>query len=363
MKKAWQSGQSPDSSDTSPQELKAVPVDKDTFEKAIQNMTPVASRIIDPERKLPLDLYLPFTGRDATVRLIKVFKEGSEPSSEYLRKMRGLGMDEFFIERQRRKLLLEYVAGRTMNILQNSGPSVEEKCEAVYDNAMLLIRSALEDDNLPDNLQKGLEYSRTFASVVRDNPVLIYKLPELLTVDYDLYNHSVNVCVLSTAFGAYLKLEDYDAVALSAGALYHDIGKKFIDPNILTKPSGLDPMEWAEIRTHPQHSFRILAEQQVLPVEALEIAAQHHENLDGSGYPNGLADGEISYLATIVRIIDAYDAITSERCYKPALKPLEAVQIMIKEMGRLLSMELLRKFLEFMSVISQGRNKRGYDSE
>lgn len=358
MHKAWQTQENEEPRlDDSP--LRAVAVDKNAFEQAIKDMTPVASRLITPRQTLPLDLYLPFTGRDASVRLIKVFTEGVEPDRTRLDKMRGLGMEEFYVERRRRKDLLKYVAVRTLDVLQNSGPSVEEKCEAVYDNAMLLIRSALEDDNLPDNLQQGMEYSEVFATVVRENPALIYKLPDLLSVDYDLYNHSVNVCVLSTAFGAFLKLNHDDAVALSAGALYHDIGKRFINPAILSKPSGLDPMEWAEVRTHPRHSFRILADHQILPRQALDIAAQHHENLDGSGYPEGLVDAEIAFLAKIVRIVDAYDAITSERCYKPALKPLSAVQIMIKDMGKLLSMSLLRKFLEFMSLISQGRNQRG----
>ncbi len=335
-------------------------VDKAAFNNATRDMVPVANRVIDSDRLLPLDLYMPFTGKDASVRLIKVLKEGTKPNSAYLLKMHNLGMNEFFAERKYRKPLLDYVAGRTLQILQHPSPSVEQKCEAVYDNAMLLIRSAMEDGDIVETLRYGLEYSRTFANVVRQNPVLIYKLPDLLTIDYDLYNHSVNVCVLCTAFGAFLKLEDKQAVALSAGALYHDIGKKYINPNILSKPSGLDSMEWAEIRTHPIHSYQILAEQRTLPAAALEIALQHHENQDGSGYPNGLVGEEISYLASIVRIVDAYDAITSERCYKPALKPMDAVLLMINEMGNQLLPDLLSHFLDFMFMLSKGRSAYNY---
>lgn len=342
--------------------LRVVSVSQASFDKATKDMVPVACRAIAPDRLLPLDLYMPFTGKDASICLIKVFREGARPKADYLRKMRDLGMNEFYAEYDKSGKLFDYIADRTLDILRQPEGNAQKQCEAVYDNAMLLIHSALDHCNIAESINHGIEYSRTFAKVVRENPVLMYKLPELLTVDYDLYNHSVNVCVLSTAFGAFLQIDDEQAMALSAGALYHDIGKKFINPTILSKPAGLDPMEWAEVRTHPAHSYRILAEQEVLPPEALKIASQHHENLDGTGYPDGLAGEEISHLAAIVRIVDAYDAITSKRCYKPAIKPMEAVLIMINEMNGQLSLDLLGGFLEFMSVLSRGHNRYGYPS-
>jgi putative two-component system response regulator len=139
--------------------------------------------------------------------------------------------------------------------------------------------------------------------------------------------HQTKVADLSVAIGGELKLADEHVKYLRIAALIHDIGKIYIPSDILSKPGKLRDMEWELIRIHAQGSYDILKNIE-FPWPIAQIALQHHERLDGSGYPNGLRGDQILLEAKILAVADVIDAMSSDRPYRPALgidKALEEI--------------------------------------
>jgi putative nucleotidyltransferase with HDIG domain len=136
--------------------------------------------------------------------------------------------------------------------------------------------------------------------------------------------HSERVSALSVAIGREMRLSDDDLDVLRLGALLHDIGKIGITDNVLRKPGPLTHEEFEAIKAHARLGSRILKPVPFL-ARQLQIVELHHERPDGQGYPHGLAGDEIPLLPRIVRVADAFDAITTARAYRPARTPSEAI--------------------------------------
>jgi putative nucleotidyltransferase with HDIG domain len=116
------------------------------------------------------------------------------------------------------------------------------------------------------------------------------------------------------------------------GALLHDVGKLDIPAEILNKPGRLTPHEWALMRAHPEAGIALLSDIE-FPWDIRPLVLSHHERWDGNGYPHGLAGEAIPFTARILTIADVYDALTSERSYKPAVTHAEAMRIMRDDAG------------------------------
>jgi HD-GYP domain-containing protein (c-di-GMP phosphodiesterase class II) len=135
--------------------------------------------------------------------------------------------------------------------------------------------------------------------------------------------------------------------------MLHDIGKLSIDTEILCKEGALDEAEKAQIRLHPEAGHRSLASQPNVPPVALNVCLQHHERLDGTGYPFGLSGDQVTTAARIATICDMYDAMTSNRPYRKGMSPIEAITEMETLPGAI-DRELLFKFMRGMGVFPVG---------
>ena len=163
-------------------------------------------------------------------------------------------------------------------------------------------------------------------SVTR-NPGALISLARLKTADDYTYMHSVAVCALMIALAKQLKLkEDPQRLAGMAGLL-HDLGNDHIPLGILNKPGKLTDAEFDIIRSHPRQGHGMLAPSQ-LPALVMDACLHHHEKIDGSGYPDGLAGDQIKPLARMTAVCDVYDAITSNRPYKDGWDPSESLRRM-----------------------------------
>jgi putative nucleotidyltransferase with HDIG domain len=134
-------------------------------------------------------------------------------------------------------------------------------------------------------------------------------------MDENLIKHAKNVAYLSYQLSQGVDLTEREKKDIFIGGLFHDIGKVEIPEHILYKPGPLTPEEWAIMKEHPQHSYEIL-KKWGLSESVLLIAKHHHENYDGSGYPDGLTEEKIPIGSRIVRIADTYSALSQTRTYK-----------------------------------------------
>ena len=147
--------------------------------------------------------------------------------------------------------------------------------------------------------------------------------------DYYTYNHCVDVAVYSIVLARRIFGEEKDfLIAAGLGGLLHDIGKREIDLSVINKKGALTPDEWAEIKRHPTTGRACLQNVSCVPDLSRLVVYQHHENFDGTGYPQGLKGDDICNLARVVTIADVFDALTTERSYHRAISPKEAMNTM-----------------------------------
>jgi putative nucleotidyltransferase with HDIG domain len=161
--------------------------------------------------------------------------------------------------------------------------------------------------------------------------------------DQQLYQHSLSVAGYASAFGAGLGLARADQMRLARAALLHDIGKAKIPLEILNKPGRLTGAEMAVMRSHPAIGADLLAAQGDFDAATLAVIRHHHEMLDGSGYPDGLAGAAIPDLVRLVTICDIHSALTERRPYRDPLPHRDAHALM-RDMGPKLDADLLRAF-------------------
>ncbi|WP_457940271.1 HD-GYP domain-containing protein [Mesorhizobium sp. 10J20-29] len=258
------------------------------------------------------------------------------------------------------------VSTLTIDLSKGVGPrnSTSGKPNRVFDNgaaamthATGMVRSLFSNATSP----KGID--RTQAEAVVDvvdqlvctRPATILNLTKLKTKDEVSFQHSIAVCALVGLFARHLKLEGKLVRILCVSALLHDIGKLRIPSAILTKNGPLTAEEIAVMQAHPRRGYEMLERGTDLPEIVAKASLQHHEKLDGSGYPNGSRGDEICAAARIIAICDVFDALTSIRPYKAGSTPEAAAAMMATWNGHFDPM-LLGKFFDCMGL--QGAQKR-----
>jgi len=179
-------------------------------------------------------------------------------------------------------------------------------------------------------------------------------MSRLQTKDSYLIEHSLNVSILMSVFAKHLGFEKRLIQELALGAFLHDIGKVLLPNDILSKRSELTAKEQNIIRSHVALGLKILEDSPSISHIAMSMVREHHERLDGSGYPKRLKGDEISQYGRMIAIIDSYDAMTSERPYRKSVHPINAFKTLISESPNSYDEELVEKFIQCMGVYPVG---------
>lgn len=184
----------------------------------------------------------------------------------------------------------------------------------------------------PEALTELEKVSRLIAGEIAGSGQSVVALSDLAAADQYTLQHSIDVCAVGLMIAKRLfqdhgrvdyrgkrvwdRLEQWLA-KLGVGLMLHDIGKVAIPSAILNKPGRLDPEEWTIVKGHPTVGLELLSSDLISPL-VKAVVRSHHERWDGTGYPNGLVGDDIPHFARIAAVADVFDAITSERVYKPA---------------------------------------------
>jgi len=190
-------------------------------------------------------------------------------------------------------------------------------------------------------------------SVVRNQNALSC-LSRIRKKDNYLMEHSVNVAVLMSILGKHLQLDRAYLHQCVTGALLHDIGKILIPDTVLHKPDKLTDEEYEVIKKHASYSKKILQRNAKFSQVSINVAAQHHERLDGQGYPLGLSGDEISEEARMASVVDIYDAITADRVYHKGMTPSNALKRMLEWCGPHLDTKYVHSFIKAIGVYPVG---------
>lgn len=188
-------------------------------------------------------------------------------------------------------------------------------------------------DSLDIHLNKISDVVGNIVDSVLENKDTMVNMLDLKTFDDYTYMHSTNVAVLSLVLGVNLNFNKTDLHKLGLSAMLHDIGKVFVPKDILNKPDKLTDEEFRTIQAHSGKGYEYLKTNYDFPISSYLGVLQHHEKYDGTGYPVKLGGEQIHLFGRIISIIDVYDALTSNRPYRKAMLPSEAVEYILANGG------------------------------
>ncbi len=193
----------------------------------------------------------------------------------------------------------------------------------------------------------------TVSSVMR-NPDALVLLTQIKNKDNYTAEHCMNVSVLTAAFARFLDKPRQEIEEAAYCALLHDIGKIRVPDAVLNKRGRFNREELVLMQSHTERGRDVLLASPSVLKTAVDVALAHHERIDGAGYPYALPREVIPYYARLVAVTDAYDAITSARCYQGARSSFDALQLMYKDRDTQFEASLVERYIEFMGVYPPG---------
>lgn len=168
---------------------------------------------------------------------------------------------------------------------------------------------------------------------------------------YKLIKHLNRTAEIAVLFGNHLNLSENEIRSLYLAGKYHDIGKILIPKNLLYKEGKLTKDEFEIIKNHPNYSYKLLEDTRgVFSKDVLRAIKEHHERIDGKGYPLGISGNKIFYLSKILSLCDSYDAMISNRCYQEKKSKKEAIIEIERGLGTQFDKELGLSFINFIKL-------------
>lgn len=179
-------------------------------------------------------------------------------------------------------------------------------------------------------------------------------LYDIKTYDNYTYVHCIDTGIMATFLGEGMGFDLDELIELGKGAILHDIGKIKIPSKIINKKGKLTEEEFLEIKNHPIYGKEILVKNMYISDVVIDAVEQHHEKIDGSGYPYGLKGNQISKFGKVVCICDVYDAVSNDRSYRKKFSPNEAYELILGGSGSMFDEKIVMKFKETFAIYPLG---------
>lgn len=285
---------------------------------------------VKPGMKLARDVILP----DGRLLLL----EGFVIKPVYLRKLEAFGVSTVYVEEGYLEHIEEYVEERVYNHAVSTIKNIFTMTKRNRDPDISVIKDTVSD----------------IIDRVMENETIMLQLTGIKDIDDYTFLHSVDVCIYSVILGKKLGYGDEPLITLGMGAILHDIGKCKVPLEILQKPGKLTDEEFHQMKLHTVYGCEIIKNSYHMSTKISNIAFQHHEKWDGSGYPMGISANAIDPLARIVALTDVYDALTSDRVYKKRELPHLAAGYIKQNAGLLFDPFIVDLFLNSIAIYGEG---------
>jgi len=304
---------------------------------------PVTVHALLPETVLGFQVYIRLGDRS-------VLTHGEAETFTAARRERLLELKQttVFVRTGDLKKFHTYLEQHLPVILHGRCLNAEAKAQLVYSSARAITQEILAQPEDPRVLERSRRVADATVEFLLSGKESFLTLMATCSFDYRTYTHSVNVSIFSVALAQKLGFSTEDLLEIGTSAIVHDIGKTRISPAILNKPSPLNESEWRIMKRHPEWGVEVLKSHSELTPRMERIVRNHHEKLDGSGYPDGLHLGEIDPVLRIVTICDIFDALTTNRAYKGALSTYETLQLMRREMKGQVDFDVLKNLIQLL---------------
>ncbi len=312
--------------------LKVLAMNRGYFESF--PFTPLHLRALMLGEKVPCTLFVKASGSfGEDVKFAPYLKEGEVLEETWLAPLQRMGIDRLYFNNDDLDRVIAYLNNYLLILGDNDIDLIKQRLELLAENLGLSLRRAFQAHRLGPHLQMAQrQIGRLIQELQKDNTALGL-VWEIITTSYNLYNHSVNVCLLSAAMMLFLKKSGAESQKMGLAALFHDVGMTRMPQEIFYKTSPLTSEEREKVEKHPDIGKRLLSEFAAMPMEGLRLILEHHENADGSGYPQGLDLLRQHPWTRILRVADTYDSLTNNGLYRPVKTPFAALKCMKQQQG------------------------------
>lgn len=280
----------------------------------------------------------------------RLFRAPNIPiTEEWLRKLEASGRRKLYVSSNDHQEFQRYLRDNLKSVVSDESLAVSQRFESLNEVVRDVLGEAFANGNLDATVAKTGELGHHVVDLICREDAIASELCGVMYHDYHTFTHSANVsyyCVMLAKESGITSPEELRQVA--TGALLHDLGKLEIPEAILTKPGKLTDEEFAVIQMHPTTGFRRLCRREDLSLAQLMMVYQHHERLDGTGYPVRASGSEIHPWARICAVADIFEALTSNRPYRAGMSMEAAFQIMDRQSGTALDEEIYQKWKALM---------------
>ena len=247
---------------------------------------------------------------------------------------------------------------RTTYVNQVSASLEHQQAFGIHRDAKRITKNLLDEARLGAsiNTQEAKETVNECVKSIMRNPDALMWMSKIRHEDEYTAEHCLNVCVLAIAFGRHLGMEEADLHKIGFCGLLHDVGKMKVPVEVLNKPSGLSEKEFKVMKAHTIHGRNLLmsSTRPGAYQGAVDVAYSHHERIDGSGYPRKLSAAGISQFSRIIGVVDAYDAMTTKRCYDTARPSTDALKELYRCRGTHFDAYYTEQFIEMVGLYPPG---------
>ena len=285
----------------------------------------------------------------------KVLARSGLVSPKFLQALRAGEHDKVYTPADQSEAMLRYKESQLDGVIRDPQIPMDEKSEVIYSTATGIVEELFDSPITAHNIDRTRSVVYPMLDSVLSDYTTVESLIAVSSYDYYTYTHSVDVSVYAIGLGQTLGLDRKTMEQLGEAAILHDVGKSQVDIKIVNKPGRLTNEEFEAMKMHPTYAYDILRHNGMNDPVILEAVRDHHEKINGMGYPRGKSAKEISQLARIITIADIFNALTTRRSYKEALTTFDALKIMKDHMADELDGDLLKRFMYMMA----GQHNKG----
>ncbi len=243
----------------------------------------------------------------------------------------------------------EYLEKNLQKVLFDPHRDSFQKTQVLYSTTTYTVKTLLANPRSREVVEKSKNVVELAINYIFSQPSALRQIIDISETDYYTYTHSVHVMTFTIALAKKMGwTADKELYELGCSGLFHDLGKSFIDLEILNKNGPLTDEEFEHLKKHPEYGYKALRQAGETSERILMPVLRHHERLDGLGYPNRLTLTAIEPDVRIVSIADMYDALTTRRVYRDAYLAFDALQIMKELVGTWIDPRIFREFVKLL---------------
>lgn len=331
------------------------PLPGESDRTAKETFLPVDLDGIVSDTLLDFNLFLP-AGKG---KLLFFRSTNLEFTNEHRLRLIDNNIRRVYVRAQEQRKYQHYLEQHLPEVLANPEIAPTKKADLLYTVSSQVVKDCLDEPRAATIVPRTRKMAEGTVDFVLRSEQSLGQLATLMATDYYTYTHSINVAVFAVALAHKLGLSRDEVNEFALGALLHDLGKSEVPVEILNKRGPLDNEEMLKVREHVVIGERLLRGNGRLGAVAMLAVKQHHEKIDGTGYPRGLATEQVHLFGRIAAIADCFDAMTTNRSYQQAMSAYDALHLMKTRLSPQFDQGLLETFIRMLRAPEAPRKIHG----